>query len=88
MKRIAMVAIVVAIAACSKTDKGAATDTTAAGGAVAPAMDSTKRAMLNGTSRASDSMHMMSSGTATPGAMGDSSKAMSHDTTKKTTTPP
>ena len=67
MRRMALAAAVVAIAACSKTDKSATTDTTAAGGAVAPATDSVKRAMISGSSRASDSIHMMTSGS--PGAM-------------------
>jgi hypothetical protein len=87
MKRIALVAIVVAVAACSKTDKSATTDTTAVGGAVAPSSDSTKKAMISGTSRANDSIHMMTSGSTTSGSMKDSSMATPKDTTKKMTPP-
>ncbi len=71
MKRIAMVAAVVAIAACSKGDKSTTTDTTVAGGMVAPSMDSTGGAMTNGSS--SGSMSGSAMGGAASGGMDSSS---------------
>jgi len=60
MKRIAIMATLVAVAACSKGDKSAATDTTSAGGAVAPASDSTgamsnSSGTMGGSSMSADS---------------------------------
>jgi len=99
MKRIALLTALVAVAACSKGDKGAA-DTTAASATVAPATDSAGGAMSTSSQsaaaaaqRTADSAHMAASGTATPapdyktgGAMGGDSAGMSgthNDTTKK-----
>lgn len=74
MKHIAIVAALVAVAACSKGDKNATTDTTAVGGAVAPASDSSSGSMSSGSSMsgsAKDSSSMSS------GAMGSDSSAKS-----------
>lgn len=93
MKRIAMVAAVVAIAACSKGDKSATTDTTVAGGMVAPARDSMGGAMMNGSSTSGSAMGGAASGGMdsssmkpdykTGGAMGGDSAGMGgrHGTT-------
>ena len=99
MKRIALLTALVAVAACSKGDKGAA-DTTAASATVAPATDSAGGAMTSSSSqsaaaaaqRAADSAHMAASGTPTPapdhktgGAMGGDSAGMggTHNDTTK-----
>jgi hypothetical protein len=76
MKRIAIMAALVAVAACNKADKGATTDTSSVGGAVAPASDSTgamgnSSGTMGGSSMSADSSSMKS------GAMGG---AMSGDT--------
>ena len=80
MKRIAIVATLALLAACAKGDKTNATDTTTAGGSVAPAAtDSSSSKMSSGYSdslRKSDSAHM---------ATGTNPSSM--DTTKKSPTP-
>jgi hypothetical protein len=76
MKRIALVMALVAIAACNKGDKSGTTDTTAAGGTIAPTSDSASTAKVKGPRTASqataDSIHMATSGTGstTTGASG------------------
>lgn len=65
MKRIAIMVALVAVAACNKADKSATTDTTAVGGAVAPASDSTgamsnSSGTMGGSSMSADSSHMSS----------------------------
>ena len=78
MKRIAiMAAALVAVAACNKADKSAATDTTTVGGAVAPASDSTgamsNSGTMGGSSMSADSSKM--SGGAMGGAMSTDTSA-------------
>jgi hypothetical protein len=80
MKRIALVVALVAIAACNKGDKSGTTDTTAAGGTIAPTTDSssasTNTSKVKGPRTAAqataDSLHMATSGTGstTTGASG------------------
>ncbi|MBK5187189.1 MAG: hypothetical protein JJD97_03030 [Gemmatimonadaceae bacterium] len=89
MKRIAIIAGLAVMAACSKGDKTTTTDTTTVGGAVAPASDSTG-AMSSGSNRSaatrmSDSVHM-----AAGSNMSDSMKMQGTgmgDTLKKKPTP-
>jgi hypothetical protein len=80
MKRIAIVATLALLAACAKGDKTNATDTSTAGGSVAPAATDSSSKMSSGYSdslRKSDSAHM---------ATGSNPSGMS-DTTKKSPTP-
>jgi len=77
MKRIAILAALVAVAACNKSDKVNTTDTSTAGGAVAPASGDTTGSM---SGMSSSSSTTMSSGSST----NSSSKMM--DTSKMSDT--
>jgi len=78
MKRIALVMALVAIAACNKADKSGTTDTTAAGGTIAPTSDSSSastskvKGPRTSAQATADSIHMATSGTGstTTGASG------------------
>jgi hypothetical protein len=77
MKRIAIVATLALLAACAKGDKTNATDTSTAGGAVAPAATDSTSGMSNGSTmsdslRKSDSIHMATGSSSTTSS--DSSK--------------
>lgn len=83
MKRIAIVATIALLAACAKGDKINATDTSAAGGSVAPAATDSTSGMSSGGNtrygsrasdslRTSDSAHMATG--SNPGTKSDSSK--------------
>jgi len=93
MKRFAIVVTLACLAACAKGDKTNATDTSTAGGSVAPAATDSMGGMHNGSSmsdslRKSDSAHMAAGSTPAPtsdsSAMNGSAKG---DTTKKSPTP-
>jgi hypothetical protein len=81
MKRIAIMAALVAVAACNKADKSATTDTTSVGGAVAPASDSSG-AMSNPSGTMGGSNMSADSSTMKSGAMGG---AMSSDSSANKT---
>lgn len=71
MKRIAIVVTLACLAACAKGDKTNATDTSTAGGSVAPAAADSMGGMKSGSSmsdslRKSDSAHMAASSIPTP----------------------
>ena len=94
MKRIAIVATLALLAACAKGDKTNATDTSTAGGAVAPAAtDSTGTrsrlrtgSTMNDSLRQSDSIHMATGGT--PTTSSDSSSMNGSSKTSPTSDKP
>lgn len=91
MKRIAIVVTMALLAACAKGDKTNATDTSAAGGSVAPAATDSMGGMRSGSRisdslRKSDSAHMAAG--SNPSSMSDSSSMNGSSQTSPTSAQP
>ncbi len=91
MKRIAIVVSLAFLAACAKGDKTNATDTSTAGGSVAPAAANSTNGMSSGSStsdslRKSDSAHMAAG--SIPAPTSDSSSMNGSSSTSPTSNQP